>query len=261
MRKQILPFKIYTDIILSSDMEYNTTRNHLIMKEYGRNIQKMIEYVLSIEDTEHRQRNAMSLIELMGTLNPHLRNVEDFRHKLWDHLFLISDFKLDVESPYPIPTRETLRAKPERLAYPKKYPRNRHFGKNLEMVIDKAINEDNPEKKEGFTQCIGNYMKLAYSNWHKESVHDDAIKAELNGITDGRLEYQTGHSPAPTAASMAAAPNFNTNAEYQPRSSNSGGSGGSKRNNNKNFQQKFKSNNQKNNNKHNNNKYNKNRNK
>ncbi|MBW8686366.1 DUF4290 domain-containing protein [Chitinophaga rhizophila] len=240
-------------------MEYNTTRNHLIMKEYGRNIQKMIEYVLGIEDREHRQRNAMSLIELMGTLNPHLRNVEDFRHKLWDHLFLISDFKLDVESPYPIPTRETLRARPERLEYPKKYPRNRHFGKNLEMVIDKAINETNPEKKEGFTQCVGNYMKLAYSNWHKESVHDDAIRAELNGITEGRLDYQTGHSPAPSIAASTNTPNFNTNAEFQPRSSNNSGSGGSKRN--KNFQQKFKNNNQKNSNKHNNNKYNKNRNK
>ncbi|WP_282456711.1 DUF4290 domain-containing protein [Chitinophaga sedimenti] len=89
------------------------------MKEYGRNIQKMVQYLLTIEDADHRQANAMALIELMGTLNPHLRNVEDFRHKLWDHLFLISDFKLDVESPYPIPTRETLRRKPERLGYPK----------------------------------------------------------------------------------------------------------------------------------------------
>lgn len=172
------------------------------MKEYGRNIQKMVEYLLSIEDRDTRQRNAMAVIELMGTLNPHLRNVEDFRHKLWDHLFLISDFKLEVDSPYPIPTRETLRARPERLPYPKKYPQNRHFGKNLEMVIDKALKEENPEKKEGFTQCIGNYMKLAYSNWHKESVHDDAIKGELMAITEGQLEYHAGaggHIAAPVS--------------------------------------------------------------
>ena len=103
-------------------MEYNTTRNYLIMREYGRHIQKMVEYLLTIEDKEERQRNAYAVIELMGFLNPHLKNVEDFRHKLWDHLFLISDFKLDVESPYPIPTRETLKAKPERLRYPKRYP-------------------------------------------------------------------------------------------------------------------------------------------
>jgi hypothetical protein len=125
-------------------MEYNTIRNHLIMKEYGRHIQKMIEYLLTIEDKEVRQRNAYAVIELMGFLNPHLKNVEDFRHKLWDHLFLISDFKLDVESPYPIPTRETLRAKPDPLPYPKRYPKLAHLGKNLEMVIDKALKEENP---------------------------------------------------------------------------------------------------------------------
>ncbi|HEU4552290.1 MAG TPA: DUF4290 domain-containing protein [Chitinophaga sp.] len=231
-------------------MEYNTTRNHLIMKEYGRNIQKMIEYLLSIEDREQRQGQAMALIELMGTLNPHLRNVEDFRHKLWDHLFLISDFKLDVESPYPIPTRETLKYKPEKLPYPKKYPKLRHFGKNLEMVIDKALHEENPEKKEGFTQCIGNYMKLAYSNWHKESVHDDAIRSELGTITDGQLEYHAGAGGS-TAASFSAG-----GGNEFPRNT---GSGGAKR---KSFQQnKFKSNNGKAG-KHSSNKYNnKNRNK
>ncbi|SFW71967.1 DUF4290 domain-containing protein [Chitinophaga sancti] len=241
-------------------MEYNTTRNHLIMKEYGRNIQKMIEYVLSIQDPDHRQANAMALIELMGTLNPHLRNVEDFRHKLWDHLFLISDFRLDVESPYPIPTRETLKARPERLPYPKKYPRNRHFGKNLEMVIDKAIAEDNPEKKDGFTQCIGNYMKLAYSNWHKESVHDDAIKAELTGITNGQLEFHPGFNTAAHASAVIAAtsPNFNTNAEFVRTSSLNNGSSNKKRN----FQQQnnFKGGKTKNNNNNKNQKY-KNRNK
>ena len=100
-------------------MEYNTTRNHLVMREYGRHIQKMIEYLLVLDDEEKRQRNAQSVIELMGFLNPHLKNVEDFRHKLWDHLFLISDFKLQVDSPYPIPTRETLKAKPKATAISK----------------------------------------------------------------------------------------------------------------------------------------------
>ena len=99
-------------------MEYNTTRNHLTIREYGRHIQKMAEYVLTIEDREKRQKNANALVELMGFLNPHLKNVEDFRHKLWDHLFLITDFKLDVDSPYPIPTRETLRPTPDPLPYP-----------------------------------------------------------------------------------------------------------------------------------------------
>ncbi|PSL49029.1 uncharacterized protein DUF4290 [Chitinophaga niastensis] len=237
-------------------MEYNTTRNYLIMKEYGRNIQKMVEFLVTIEDDEERQRNAMAVIELMGTLNPHLRNVEDFRHKLWDHIFNISGFALKVESPYPIPTIEKLRAKPDRLPYPKKYPRNRHFGKNLEMIIDKAVHEDNPEKKEGFTQCIGNYMKLAYTNWHKESVHDDAIKAELLSITDNQLEYHPGHT-SHVASPVSFGPSGNVGGEqfrpkrkFQPNNkfkSNSGGGGGKSRDSN-------------NSNKHNN-KYNKNRNK
>lgn len=171
------------------EMEYNTTRNHLIMREYGRHIQKMIEYLTSIEDKEIRQRNAYAVIELMGFLNPHLKNVEDFRHKLWDHLFLISDFKLEVESPYPIPTRETLKTKPKPLPYPKRYPKFSHLGKNLELVINKALGEENPDKRQGFANAVAYYMKLAYSNWHKETVHDDAIQGELNNITEGQLEF------------------------------------------------------------------------
>jgi hypothetical protein len=170
-------------------MEYNTTRNHLIMKEYGRHIQKMVEHLLTIENREERQKNAYVVIELMGFLNPHLKNVEDFRHKLWDHLFLISDFTLDVDSPYPIPTRETLKARPQRLNYPKRYPRFNHLGKNIEVVIDKALKEENPEKKQGFANAIAYYMKLTYSNWHKELVHDDTIQNELSTITKGELEF------------------------------------------------------------------------
>jgi hypothetical protein len=171
------------------EMEYNTTRNHLIYREYGRHIQKMIEYLLSLEDREARQRNAYAVIELMGFLNPHLKNVEDFRHKLWDHLFLIADFKLDVESPYPIPTRETLKAKPKPLPYPKRYPKFSHLGKNLELVINKALKEENPDKRQGFANAVAYYMKLAYNNWHKETVHDDAIQSELTNLTDGQLTF------------------------------------------------------------------------
>jgi hypothetical protein len=170
-------------------MEYNTARNHLTMKEYGRHIQKMVEYLLTLEDKEDRQKNANALIELMGFLNPHLKNVEDFKHKLWDHLFLISDFKLDVESPYPVPTRETLKAKPEVLPYPKRYPKFNHLGKNIEVVIDKALKEENPEKKQGFANSIAYYMKLTYSTWHNELIHDDNIQNELSDMTDGVLAF------------------------------------------------------------------------
>ena len=97
---------------------------------------------------------------------------------LWDHLFFISDFKLDVDSPYPIPQKETYKEKGERMSYPKRYPKYAHLGKNLEMVIDKALKEEDAEKKVGFANSIAYYMKLSYSNWHKELVHDDTIQAE-----------------------------------------------------------------------------------
>lgn len=170
-------------------MEYNSQRVPLIMREYGRHIQKMIDHIVTIEDDDARQAQTMGVIELMGFLNPHLKNVEDFRHKLWDHLFLVSDFKLKVKSPYPIPTRESLYEKPAPLPYPKRYPRYSHLGKNLEVVIKKALEEENPEKRAGFANCIAYYMKLAYGNWHKEAAHDDQIRAELNNITGGQLEF------------------------------------------------------------------------
>ncbi|MES2328039.1 MAG: DUF4290 domain-containing protein [Bacteroidota bacterium] len=170
-------------------MEYNTERNHLGMKEYGRHVQRMVEYLLTIEDKEKRQQQAQCVIELMGFVNPHLKNVEDFRHKLWDHLFFISDFTLDVDSPYPIPQKETYKQKPDPIPYPKRHPKYAHLGKNLEVVIDKALKEEDPEKKAGFAHAIAYYMKLAYSNWHKELVHDDTIRTELNSITGGQLEF------------------------------------------------------------------------
>jgi hypothetical protein len=219
-------------------MEYNTTRNHLVMREYGRHIQKMIEYLVTLEDKEARQRNAHAVIELMGFLNPHLKNVEDFRHKLWDHLFLISDFKLEVASPYPIPTRETLRARPKPLKYPKRYPRFSHLGKNLEIVIDKALAEENPDKRSGFANAVAYYMKLAYNNWHKETVHDDAIQQELTNLTGGQLEFTN----TPYVKSFR--PNENRERE---RGQGGGGYGDYRNKRNQKFQQRGNNNNNRNN--------------
>jgi hypothetical protein len=170
-------------------MEYNATREHLQMREYGRHVQKMVEYILTIEDKDKRQRQAESVIELMAILTPQLKTLEDYRHKLWDHLFVISDFKLDVVSPYGKPERTTYKAKPEPMAYPKRKPKYNHLGKNIELVINKAMAEKDTEKKYAFGHVIAHYMKLAYSNWHKELVHDDGIRQELNNITNGQLEF------------------------------------------------------------------------
>jgi hypothetical protein len=159
------------------------------MREYGRHVQKMVDFILTIEDKEERQRNSEAVIELMGFLNPQLKTMEDYKQKLWDHLFVISDFKLDVDSPYGKPEKEEYMSAPAPLPYPDHKPRYNHLGRNVELVIDKAMNENNPEKKSAFAHTIAYYMKLAYSNWHKELIHDDSIRQELNSITNGELEF------------------------------------------------------------------------
>ena len=173
-------------------MEYNTQRTKMLMPEYGRNVQRMVEYLVTVEDPARRLKNAEAIIELMGTLNPHLKQIEDYKHKLWDHLYQMTDFKLEVESPYPPPTPETVFKKPEPLSYPQKDIPNRHLGQNLESLLQKALAETDPEKRQAFTQLIGYYMKLAYTNWHKEPVHDDMIKTELGVLSQGKLQYETG---------------------------------------------------------------------
>jgi hypothetical protein len=170
-------------------MEYNTGRKLLHMAEYGRHIQRMVDFLMTIDDRAKRQKNAETIIDVMGILNPQLKNVEDFRHMLWDHLFFMSDFKLDIDSPYPIPQKETYKAKPAPMPYPKRKPKYSHLGKNLELIINKALAEQDPEKKMGFSNTVAYYMKLSYSTWHKELVHDETIRAELNTITDGQLDF------------------------------------------------------------------------
>ncbi len=210
-------------------MEYNTTRSKLLMPEYGRNVQKMIEYLVTVDDREKRLRQAEVIIELMGTLNPHLKTIEDYKHKLWDHLYQMTDFNLDVDSPYPCPTPEMVFKKPEVIPYPQESIRHRHLGKNILALLDKALVETDDEKRHGLTQAIGYYMKLAYANWHKEPVHDDMIKNELAEITGGKLKYETGGYRV----------HFDNNRGFKPRNNNNNNS-----NNNNNNNRNFKGNNQ-----------------
>ncbi len=173
-------------------MEYNTVRTRMLMPEYGRNVQSMAEFLLTIEDREKRLKNAEVVIELMGILNPHLKLIEDYKHKLWDHLHQMTDFRLDVDSPYPKPTAEEVHKKPQVIPYPQVKIKHKHLGRNIESVIQKGLEEKDEEKKQGFTQHVGYYMKLAYGNWHKEPVHDDMIKSELAQLTKGELQYEPG---------------------------------------------------------------------
>ena len=121
-----------------SYLEYNSQRSHLIIPEYGRHLQKLIDQATAIEDRDERNKAAKYIISVMGSLNPHLRDVLDFQHKLWDQLFIMSDFRLDVDSPYPIPSKDILTQKPDRLKYPQNFPKYRFYGNNIKYMIDVA---------------------------------------------------------------------------------------------------------------------------
>lgn len=173
-------------------MEYNSQRPHLIISEYGRHIQKMVDEAILIEDREERNKRARYIISVMGQLNPHLRDVNDFKHKLWDHLFIMSDFKLDVDSPYPIPSRESFQTKPDRLKYPSNHIKFRHYGKIIERVIEKAKQLETGAEKEGLTASIAYSLKKSYLTWNRDSVQDDQIIKDLLSLSDGEISLDTG---------------------------------------------------------------------
>ncbi|MBB4117953.1 hypothetical protein GGR32_000225 [Mesonia hippocampi] len=169
------------------NLEYNTERNHLIIPEYGRHIQKMVEYALTIEDKEKRNEVAKSIIAVMGNLNPHLRDVPDFQHKLWDQLFIISNLELDVDSPFPKPSDEILKKAPLPLSYPQNYPKYRFYGNNIKRMIDQARTWEEGEKKEALIYTIANHMKKSYLNWNKDVVEDAAIFNHLYELSEGEI--------------------------------------------------------------------------
>ncbi len=168
-------------------LEYNAERSHLIIPEYGRHLQKLIDQATVIEDAEERNKAAKYIIQVMGTLNPHLRDVPDFQHKLWDQLFIMSDFKLDVVSPYPIPSREVLQLKPDVLQYPQNFPKYRYYGNNIKYMIDVANKWDEGEMKNALVKVIANHMKKSYLSWNKDTVKDDVIFEHLYELSDGKL--------------------------------------------------------------------------
>jgi hypothetical protein len=169
-------------------MEYNTQRPKLIISEYGRHVQKMVDQALAINDREERNKYSQYIISVMGQLNPHLRDIEDFKHKLWDHLFIMSDFKLDVDSPYPIPSREALNTKPDRVNYPSSAIKLRHYGKIIEKIIDKTIRMEDGDNKNLMIESIGNHLKKSFLAWNRDSVEDVQIASDLIQISSGKLK-------------------------------------------------------------------------
>jgi hypothetical protein len=171
-------------------MEYNTQRPFMILPEYGRNVQNMIEHAMTLTDREERNRAARAIIEVMGQLNPHLRDVDDFKHKLWTHLFVMSNFELDVDSPYGLPNREILDEKPEIMDYPKSKIKYGHYGKYTEQILKETVDETDPGAKDYLVKTMANFMKKQFLAYNNDTVENNVIAQQLAEITDGKLTLE-----------------------------------------------------------------------
>ena len=174
------------------EKDYNTRRPQMIIPEYGRNIQKMVAHLKSTSEKSERNKIAEAIIGVMGQLQPHLRDIADFKHKLWDHLYIIADFDLDVDSPYPTPSRATIFEKPEKMDYPNKKMRFKHYGKSIEDLIAVAITLDDGDEKNALTGTILNLMKKSYLTFNRDSVDDELIANDIQRLSDKKLKVPSG---------------------------------------------------------------------
>ncbi|QDW24087.1 DUF4290 domain-containing protein [Pedobacter sp. KBS0701] len=216
--------------------DYNTTRSHLILSEYGRNVQNMVKYICELPTIEERNKYAQAVIDLMGFLQPHLRDVADFKHKLWDHLHIISGYQIDVDSPYPKPLIENAYIKPAPLAYPQQRITYKHYGKTVENLIEKAMREENAEIKKAMVQSIANFMKMAYVTWNKDNVSDDTIIKDLKYLSGGLLSLDEGVNLAKVEFRVQNPRQSNNNNRGRSNNNNNGKNRQNNNNNNNNRQ-------------------------
>ncbi len=173
---------------MSNNFSYNTQREKLKMPEYGRNLQEIVDFALKIEDREERTKAAYAIVSIMSNLNPHYKETSDFKHKLWDHLAIISDFKLDVDAPYPPPSAENIFSDPNKIPYCRNRIRYRHYGKAIELLIEKAIEMEEGFEKNNLVYAIANHMKRLYYVWNNDKIiADEIIFKDLEEISRGRI--------------------------------------------------------------------------
>ena len=184
------------------NLEYNTEREHLIIPEYGRHMQKMINYAKSLETKEERNKVAKGIIAVMGNMQPHLRDVPDFQHKLWDQMFIMSNFELDADSPYEIPTKEIYEERPDPLKYPQNFPKYRFYGNNIKTMIDVANTWEEGELKEALTYTIANHMKKCFLNWNKDTVEDAVIFNHLFELSGGKIDLKNSEESLTDATAL-----------------------------------------------------------
>ncbi|HPB05340.1 MAG TPA: DUF4290 domain-containing protein [Prolixibacteraceae bacterium] len=169
-------------------MEYNTSLKKLILPEYGRNIQNMVDFIMAIEDRQQRNLAAQSIVDVMGNLYPYLRDIPDFKHKLWDHLAIMSDFQLDIDYPYDLPTREALAERPNTIPYNNGEIKYKHYGRIVEMMIKRAAEYEEGMEKDSLIQMIADHMKKCYLTWNKETVDDEKVMADFHELAKGRID-------------------------------------------------------------------------
>ena len=177
------------------NLEYNSDREDLIIPEYGRHIHKMVNQAIECNNKDERNNMAKAIIGVMGNLNPHLRDVPDLQHKLWDQLFIMSQFNLDVDSPYPKPSKEVFEQKPDKLDYPQNHPKYRFYGNNIKKMIDVAVSWEGGEMKSQLVYVIANHMKKCFLNWNKDTVEDSVIYQHLFELSNGKISLDSS-SPA-----------------------------------------------------------------
>ncbi|MDR0766442.1 MAG: DUF4290 domain-containing protein [Odoribacteraceae bacterium] len=211
-------------------MDYNTQRKRLLLPEYGRHIQNMVDEIATIEDREERNRAAKTVINVMGNLYPHLRDILDFRHKLWDHLAIMSGFNLDIDTPYPVPSRESLAGKPEKIEYGEKTIKLKHYGAMAEKMLQKIDTLESEEQKKDLLILAANHMKKSFQEWNSDSVEDDRIFDDIRAmnenieIPDGLVltRYREPVAPKKTGKNQNGFPNHLPNTNRQPGRTNAG---------------------------------------
>lgn len=172
--------------------DYNTQRKRMALPEYGRNVQRMVDHVKTLKDRDERNRAAKTVIQVMGNLNPHLRDIGDFKHKLWDHLSIIAELDLDIDSPYPAPEASKLVEKPNTIPYSQGNIRWLHYGRIIELMIKAACDLEEGEEKEYLTTLIVNQMKKSYITWNRSQVPDEVIINDMKLLSRGRLKMTEG---------------------------------------------------------------------
>lgn len=169
-------------------MDYNTSQRPIILKEYGRNIQKIVEHLRTIEDKSRRTEMAHVLVDLMKQIAPSVKETNETNQKLWDDMYIMAGFDLDIDGPYPVPEQDVLSQKPKRMEYVSNRIRYRHYGRNIELLVKEAVKKEDPEEREQAIIYMGKLMKSFYASWNNETIDDGVILENIKSISGGQLD-------------------------------------------------------------------------